>query len=953
MAQVLGEAEKVYTGLNDAQRQAVDQIDGPVMVVAGAGTGKTRVITERIVRLIQAGTPPEHILALTFTEKAAGEMFDRVGEASLGAALDATIATYNGFGSDLLKQYGNEWGLGSLRLLGETGQLVFLREHFDELGLDYFAPISSPDGQLDTLRGYVSLLKQQLVQPDAYAAYANAMPVDDQADKLEKKKQQELAHFYKTYLDLCRQYQVIDYDDQIFLTIQLLHARPNVLRDLQDRYHFVLVDEFQDTNPMQSALVDLLVGKNQNLMVVGDDDQSIYGWRGATLANILDFTKRYPATKHITLIENYRSTQSILDASYRLVQHNNPNRLEVINKLDKRLHAQSNDGPAPIVRHFYTLEAELTWIADDITRRLRTGQDPASIAVLARRTQIVQRAHEALELHDIPHVMAGLKNDLYAQPAVRQLIEALKSVSDPLDDIALFHTLSGPLFDLPTSELSTYSAQARREHTPLHQVIDQVGSEPFKTALQQVTSWCERSSEVSVGTLAFTILQESGWKDRLYEQGSRTNGEMYLQVQALKEFFGTLKEFERIAGVASVQSYLVNLPVLQSGGGEFEDASLDISDSLVNILSVHRAKGLEWDTVYVIDCTEGSFPMRSHGSSLAVPAKLRAVQSAADEHLAEERRLMYVATTRARKELILTYGDRHGNGAHRKPSRFLAEMFDGPATDTHSGEDQTTLELFAPRTLPLNVQLPEHMTQDGIFVLSTSQIECWLKCPQDFYYKYVLGLPEPDSPVAAYGTAIHGAIQQIFEGRRINHAPTYESLETAVKAALPLTGYQSAGIRDRAHAQALVSLRTIYDRFTAEALPIAVEQGFSVLVPDLPLKITGRMDAVYQLGHTVEIRDFKTSSSVTTPEKAKARATGSQQLTIYALAWQIKHGELPALLTLDFVETGQIGSVRKTQRALDTLQTKLADLVADLKAGHYPPGKDHTYCSHPIQGGAL
>ena len=944
---------RVDDGLNEAQRAAVNLVDGPVMVVAGAGTGKTRVITERIIHLIRSGTPPENILALTFTEKAAGEMFDRVGEASLGAALDATIATYNGFGSDLLQQYGSEWGLGSLRLLGETGQLVFLREHFDELGLDYFAPISSPDGQLDSLRSFVSLLKQQLVQPDAYAKYAESLPVTDPADKLEKQKQRELAHFYKTYLELCRKYQAIDYDDQIYLTIQLLHARPNVLRTLQERFRYVLVDEFQDTNPMQSALVDLLVGKNQNLMVVGDDDQSIYGWRGATLANILDFTKRYPATKHITLIENYRSTQSILDASYRLVQHNNPERLEVINKLDKRLHAQTDKGPKPIVRHFYTLEAELTWIADDITRRIRTGQDPGGIAVLARRTQIVQRAHEALELHDIPHVMAGLKNDLYAQPAVRQLIEALKSVSDPLDDLALFHTLSGPLFELPASELASFSAQARREHMHLSDVIEASGSEPFQAALRQITAWCEQSSELSVGSLAFAVLNESGWKDRLYDLGSESGGEVYLQVQALKEFFTTLKEFEHIAGVASVQSYLVNLPVLQSGGGEFEDASLDISDSLVNVLSVHRSKGLEWDTVYVIDCTEGSFPMRSHGASLAVPTKLRAVQSAADEHMAEERRLMYVATTRARNELIMTYGDRHGSGTHRKPSRFLAEMFDGPATDTRSGEDQTTLELFAPRTALASVQLPERMLQNGVYSLTASQIECWLKCPQDFYYKYVLGIPEPVSPVAAYGTAIHSAIQHIFEGRRSQRVPSLETLETEVKAALPRAGYQSAGIRDRAHAQAMKTLHTLYERLSKETLPIEVEQGFGVLVPDLPLKITGRIDAVFQLGDNVEIRDFKTSSSVTTPEKAKSRATGSQQLTIYALAWQIKHGALPGLLTLDFVETGQMGSVKKTQRSLDTLQTRLADMVDDLKAGNYPPGKDHTYCSHPLQQGAM
>lgn len=942
----MGTLGKTKPELNSGQQSAVDLTNGPALVVAGAGTGKTRVIVDRIIRLIRDGVPPESILALTFTEKAAGEMRDRVAEASLSASLDATLSTFNGFGNDLLNLYGNEWGLGRIRLLGDTGQLVFLREHFDELELDYFAPISNPDGQLDNLRSYISLLKQQLVDPKEYAVYASNLPVADEADALEKKKQAELARFYQTYLDLCRANQVIDYDDQIYLTIQLLRARPNVLRDLQNRYRYILVDEFQDTNPMQSALVDLLAGKNQNLMVVGDDDQSIYGWRGATLANILDFKKRYPKAQDITLIENYRSTQSILDAAYRLIQQNNPERLEIINKLDKRLHGQTNDGPEPIARHFYTLEAELTWIADDITKRLKRGEDPGSIAILARTNPIVERAHQTLELHDIPHVMAGLKNDLYAQSAVRQLIEGLKAVSDPLDDLALFHTLSGPLFELPQGELSALAAQARREHSRLAATIANAEEGKVRAALQVVETWRDQSRELGVGNLAFAILDESGWKQRLYDQ-RETGGEVYVQVQALKKYFDTLKEFERVAGVASVQSYVVNLPVLQSGGGEFEDATLDISDSLVNVLSVHRSKGLEWDTVYVIDCTEGSFPARNHGQSLSVPTELQAVKSAADERLAEERRLMYVAATRARRELILTYGDRHGTGMHRKPSRFIAEMFDKPATDTVEAADQTSLELFAPRTPQADVPLPEHMRQDGLYVLSASQIECWLKCPQDFYYKHVLGMPEPESPVAAYGTAMHSIIQRIFEGRRNGHVPTLEELLAYVQERLPQSGYQSAKTRERSHAQALESVRVIYDRFSKGELPIEIEQKFGVTVPGLPLKIIGRMDAVYQHGSGVEIRDFKTSSSVTTAQKAKDRATGSQQLTIYAFAWQLMHDELPGVLTLDFIETGQMGSVRKQAKSLDTLRGKLELLVRGLQAGEYPPGRDHTYCSHP------
>lgn len=933
-------------GLNEAQRVAVEHIDGPLLVVAGAGTGKTRVIVERMQHLINSGVDPRNILALTFTEKAAGEMRDRIADTSLGTSIETTIATYNGFGNDLLHDYGSEWGLGTLRLLGETGQLVFLREHLDQLELDYFAPIARPDGQLDKLAQYVSLLKQQLVEPKAYETYAAQLPESDAAERIEKQKQQEVARFYATYLRICREQQVIDYDDQLYLTIELLRARPNILHILRDRYRYILVDEFQDTNPMQSALVDLLASVHQNIMVVGDDDQSIYGWRGATLANILDFSTRYPNTENITLIENYRSSQPILDASYRLIQHNNPDRLEVMNKLDKKLHAQIQLGTEPQAKHFFSLEAELTWVVDDITRRIQRGQSPSSIAILARRRQVVEQAHESLELHDIPHAVAGLSSNMYAQPVVKQLIEALKAVSDPFDDLALFHTLSGPLFTQPQHILSEVAAIARRDHERLSAVIRASTEPTLIAALETVETWRETSSDVSVGTLAYTMITDSGWKEQLYRT-STDNPELSTQMIALSKFFVTLKEFEKIASVASVQNYVQNLSALQAGGSDFEDASLEISDSLVNVLSVHRSKGLEWDTVYIIDCTEGSFPLMKRGGNLEVPAALKASRSLADEHMAEERRLMYVAATRARNELILTYANRHGNGAPRRPSRFLKELLEHDASELEVTQEQAKLELFAPKRQTEIVQLPTSMSANGTITLSVSQIACWLDCPQNFYYRYVLGMPIPDDPSRQYGTAMHGAIEKIFEGRRSHNVPSEQEITEFILSSLPQSGYATAGTKTRAHAQAKTSAKILYERFVNEPLPSKIEQSFGVRATDLPLKIVGRIDAVYETEKGIEIRDYKTSASVTTPEKAKTRATGSKQLTLYAYAWRIMHDEMPALLTLDFIETGQIGSVRKQPKSLETLHGKLEQLVTQLHAGEYPLGKTHEYCSHP------
>jgi DNA helicase-2/ATP-dependent DNA helicase PcrA len=944
-------ASKDAISLNEAQRKVVSITDGPVLVVAGAGTGKTRVIVERIIRLITEGVEPSAILALTFTEKAAGEMLDRVSDASLSAGVNTTIATFNGFGHELLESYGGEYGLSALKLLGDTGQLVFLREHLDTFELDYYSPVSNPHGQLKMLADYVSLLKQQLILPAEYRHYADALPESDDAERLDKQKHTELANFYESYLKLCREEQVIDYDDQIYLTIEMLRARPNVLRVLQSRYKYLLVDEFQDTNPMQSVLIELLAGTQQNIMVVGDDDQSIYGWRGATLANILDFRTHYSNTQEITLTENYRSTQSILDSAYRLIQGNNPHRLEVVNKLDKHLHANVAGGSEPQIQHFVTYDAELSWVAEDIKQRLAAGEPASSIAVLARRNQGVQKMHEVLELRDIPHAVIGLGSDIYAQPAVRQLLEALKAIADPLDNMALFHCLSGPLFAIDIRELARISAGAQRAHQSLVDAIKESGSTELVEALERIEQWRANTNEQSVGTVAYNVITDSGWKQRLYHANADDIA-VFTEIQAISKLFKTMKEFERIANVPSIQNYVGNLPALQAAGSGFDDPSLQISDTLVNVLSVHRAKGLEWNTVYIIDCTEGSFPLRSHGLTRKLPPELQANRSEADEHMAEERRLMYVASTRAKHELLLSYSDRHSSaGALRKPSRFISELI-GHNLSLAVRDDNTgfSLETFSPNPNVMPVGPPETMLRNDRLFLSVSQIETWLRCPQDFYYRYVLAMPLPPAPQLAYGTLIHGVIERLHSNRQSGQTiPSLESITQEVLEGMPKTGYQSKRSRERAQAQAKRTITAIYERFSQDTLPIETELPFNIELSDMPLTIRGRIDAVYALGSSVEIRDFKTGTSVTTEKQAKNRATGSSQLTLYALAWNEIHGELPGLLSLDFVETGYIGSVKKQAKSLETLRGNLRIMTEQLQTNVFPFGTDHRNCQHPVE----
>jgi DNA helicase-2/ATP-dependent DNA helicase PcrA len=775
------------------------------------------------------------------------------------------------------------------------------------------------------------------------------MPSTNTEQKLEKQKHGELAGFFANYLQVCRREQVIDYNDQLYLTVEMLKHRPNILKQLQERFRYILVDEFQDTNPMQSQLVDLLAGNMKNIMVVGDDDQSIYGWRGATLANILDFKTRYPEAREVTLPENYRSTQTILDCAYRLIQHNNPDRLEVINQLDKRLHGQL-DGPAPLLQHFSSHEAELAWLVEDIRKRLDGGAAPGSIAVLARRNEGVQKVHNALELHGISHSVAGYNNDIYTKNVVRQLIEALKAVADPHDDMALFHTLSGPLFNLEIGKLADVASSSRRHHQPLGETI--TGSEvvELKHALRQIESWRQQAAEQSVGSVAYAMVKDSGWLQALYLRTEKSSADI-TDIQALSKYFATLKEFERIAGAASAQSYILNLPALQAAGTSFDDPTMEISTDEINVLSIHRAKGLEWETVYLVDCTEGSFPLRSRGINLSVPEELLASPSKANEHMAEERRLMYVAVTRAGLNLILSYADRHGSGAKRKPSRFLAELI-GKDPNVAAVEESTPteLQLFAPApNAHRSAELPEKIYKDGYYSLNVSEIESWLRCPQDFYYKYVLNMPLPPAPQLAYGSLIHSVIEQIHLGRQNGMPPSLEELTTEVMANLPRIGYLSKRSRERYHSQAPKTVQAIYERFSSDELPVETEWPFELDVPDLPLKIRGKIDAVYQLTDGCEIRDFKTGTSVRTLEQAKNRVAGSQQLTLYAYAWQQLRGEMPAKLSLDFVETGQSYGVKKQAKSLETLHQKLTQMIKDLQAGSYPSGRDHSHCMHPVE----
>ncbi|GAH25964.1 unnamed protein product [marine sediment metagenome] len=449
-------SDKILEGLNQKQREAVTYGEGPVLIVAGAGTGKTQVITRRIAWLIaMKRAKPEEILALTFTEKAAAEMEERVDILVPYGYTGVWIGTFHAFGDSVLRENALLLGLvPDLQVLTRPQQIIFFREHLFEFPFSYYRPLGNPTRYIEAMVTLFSRAKDEDVIPEEYLAYAERLKkeAEEGSDDPELEEiatqQMEIARTYKKYQDLLAQHGKIDFGDQITLPLKLFRTHPAVLRQYQDRFRYILVDEFQDTNYTQFQLVKLLASRDQNITVVADDDQSIYKFRGAAISNILGFMDTYPEAKQTVLTENYRSTQMILDAAYRLIGYNNPDRLEFKNSIDKHLKAQVREGPSIKHLHYDTLFSEAEAAANLIKKKVeKEGCDYRDFAILVRANRDADPFLRSLNMADIPWTFSG-NEGLYTREEVRLLISFLRSVANFDDSVSLYYLAASEIYQL-------------------------------------------------------------------------------------------------------------------------------------------------------------------------------------------------------------------------------------------------------------------------------------------------------------------------------------------------------------------------------------------------------------------------------------------------------------------------------------------------------------------------
>ena len=685
-------------GLNPEQLKAVTHGEGPLLVVAGAGTGKTQVITRRIAWLIATRrAKPSEILALTFTEKAAAEMQVRVDQLVPYGYTDAAIGTFHAFGDRIIREYALELGLPTdVRVLTRAEVVIFLREHLFDFDLDLYRPLGDPTRFLGALATLFSRCKDEDISPAAYLEYAETLAAradgapDDEAIAEEARRQGELARAYARYQELLASNGFIDFGDQVNLALRLVRTSAAARLELQSRFRFVLVDEFQDTNRAQSELVAILAEPHRNVTVVGDDDQSIYKFRGAAISNILGFRDRYPDARTVVLRRNYRSLAPILDASYRLVRFNDPDRLEVRAGISKRLRPErQTEAGAHTVRleAFATHAEEADWIAAEIGRRIAAGARPRDLAVLLRANGHADPILRSLNVAGIPWRFSGTSG-LYARPEVRRLLAFLRAIADLSSSVDVYALAVAEPYGLGGEDLTSIVNTARRRHRSVWEVLDELEHQPgilrlspaTRTAVSRFVADMRRFTELAhvtpAGEVLYRFLRDSGTLARLAATDTVAAEE---SLRNIARFFDIVRAQSALLSDDRAIFVARHLQTLIEAGDDPPTADLDPDADAVAVLTVHKAKGLEFPVVFMPGLVAGRFPTHARREPLGLPLELvKEALPEGDFQLQEERRLFYVGMTRARDELILSHAADYGGGVARRLSPFVLEALDLP-----------------------------------------------------------------------------------------------------------------------------------------------------------------------------------------------------------------------------------------------------------------------------------
>ncbi len=954
-------ARSELEGLDPEQRLAVEHDRGPLLIVAGAGTGKTTVIARRIAHLIASKRArPSEILALTFNEKAAAEMQERVDVLVPYGYADTLISTFHAFGEDVLSTFGIEIGLApGFTVLDQTAQAIFLSERLESLGLDYYAPLSDPTKHLSRLARFFSKLKDYPISTERLREFAEGVIAASGEDPVERDRGArilELARAAGRYDSLLWKEGFVDFGDLLALTLRLFDESPSALRTFQERFRYVLVDEFQDTNPVQFEIVRRLTAVHRNLVVVGDDDQSIYRFRGAHLQNILKFHEHFPDARSIVLTRNYRSTREILSVARRLIRVNG-DRLETRLGISKEL-ASEKTGTAPRIKELPTESEEAAWVAREIRAAVDSGARRCrDFAILVRSNRNAEPFLRALDEQGVPYYFSGSRG-LFQRPEIKELIALLHSLSQSSREEYLY-LLAQSAYEVPGEDLNrlvhalssapaTLRALMERAVRGTARVeISEEGRERLGTMMADLRALEIPARDRRVGEVLRAYLERRGIIKRLR---APAHFEDEIKARNIVKFFKLIQDFGTVAVADRVPLFLRHLGMIMDHGEDPAVAEIGEESDVVQVLTIHRAKGLEFPVVFLVQAATDLFPTRSRHGGLEVPFELAPGEEPSPElHKEEERRLCYVAFTRAKEELIATYATDYGGKLLRRRSQFLSEAFDlgKPVSARKKREALEELEATAapPEGLP---PLARPAAREPIH-LSHDRISDYETCPLKYHFIQVLAI----HPILTldhrvnFGNAIHQAVAFALERYRVGAKPAFEQVIDVFRANWREEGYRSEEHARRRFEQGVEALRSFLEREVEGRRPPAdVERAFRIKLEDVV--VSGRMDRVDEGPGGIVIADYKTSeldSEEKAGEKAEQNARESLQLSIYALAYREQTGRAPDRVELRYVLNGAVGSATRSAEKLERTRERILAIAESIRSGDFRARPSEHNCS--------
>jgi len=956
---------EILEGLNKEQVEAITHRDGPLLIIAGAGTGKTTVITQRIAWLLSEGlAKTNEILALTFTDKAALQMLERVDILVPYGYTDIWISTFHAFGDKLLRENALIAGLDSdFKVLTRPEAAVFLREHLFEFDLSYFRPLSDPTRFIEALISVFSRAKDEDILPQEYINYAQGLMLkakespQDEALQEEALGQMELARAYAKFQELLAKNGLVDFGNQFHLALKLLREHPLVLKKYQQQFKYILVDEFQDTNFAQFQMVRLLAGEHKNINVVADDDQCIYRWRGAAYSNVLNFMDSFPKSKKVSLIQNYRSGQALLDSAYKLIQNNNPDRFEVKAGINKKLKGKVSGGP-PQHKYFDTNSTEADWVAQTIKDKVKSAEFKyKDFAILVRSNSDAQAYLQALNMQSIPWQFSGSLG-LYSREEVKLCINFLRVVANPSDSLSLYYLSSSEVYALDLSDLSLCMHYAKRRNKSLYLVfknlqnleelseVSEKSRKKIKNILDDLDKFLKVSREETTGRLLYVFLTETGLLKKLTKD---INLEKETKIQNLAKFFNIVRDFELVAKEDRVINFVNYLDLLIEAGDDPETAGADLDTDALNVLTIHKAKGLEFEVVFLVNLVNGRFPVSHRRQTIELPdALIKEILPSGDFHIQEERRLFYVGMTRAKSELYLTSAVDYGGLRMRRVSQFVIEALGDAIKDKEKQKMSAleTIKRFAPKKEIAKLNPPK-IAKEELLNLSFYQIDDYLTCPLKYKYVHILRVPIMEHHTVIYGRAMHDAVTKYFQFKMAGKKMELADLLNAFR-----TSFDPQGFLDEKHQEARfrVGQDALIRFFNAEekrnSKPLYIEKEFSFSFENN--KIRGRFDRVDMEKDGAVIIDFKTSQLIKQKDADK-RTKESMQLALYALAYQNIFGQLPIRVELHFLESGLVGIDKKGESNLEKVKENIREAsegVRNHKFSATPGYMVCTYCAY-------